>query len=149
MNYITQHLLHSSQHDGDDADRSKIWWKNLQVLRMCVLIYLCRHTHCVCCRHLLLNLRNICVQETVLSLEQLLMLPCGVSMSSSSSCLPGLLAIHHTWDFAHINPPPPLNWSLMTYVSFCSYIPPPPLNWSLMLYVSFRSYIPHPYPHPL
>ena len=34
---------------------------------------LCRHTHCVCCRHLLLNLRNICVPETVLSLEQLLM----------------------------------------------------------------------------
>ena len=45
---------------------------------------LCRHTHCVCCRHLLLNLRNICVQETVLSLEQLLRDPSGVPMSNCS-----------------------------------------------------------------
>ena len=47
-------------------------------------LLLCRHTHCVCCRHLLLNLRNICVQETVLSLEQLLRGPSGVPMSNCS-----------------------------------------------------------------
>ena len=61
--------------------------------RQRIYTLLCRHTHCVCCRHLLLNLRNICVQETVLSLEQLLRGPSGVPMSSCSY-LPGLLAMN-------------------------------------------------------